>query len=455
MKPVQGLTDDQRFPLLKDRRLLEKLRQDEAGPIFNFGSGDRLDAAALKRVTDYSHTLAAKEFWHENEQPFWLPDYLGWCKTTVEAYRGGSLVLSENPALRREQIAARPWQFVSSDARIEEMLVYCTSGTTGAPMDVLVDPVSQAAWIPQLESILLQKNIRIERGPDKVAICLVCHQTETLTYASLSTWLDGAGILKINLNPKDWKKPQDRLTYLEKYNPEIITGDPFTFMALAQLNPAIRPKAMVSSAMTLNEGLRQMLQKQFDCPVYDLYSLTECRMIAVSEKPGIYQLIRPELYVEILHPDSDEPVSAGARGEITVTGGINPFLPLIRYRTGDFASLQFIAGQPCLIDLEGRSPTLFLSRNHDFINHVDISRALSNYSLAGFTLHQKKDLSLDLSVRGTGVSEEKLRDTLSELFGKDIKMRINISKELLSETRKVKYSSEINETDLQPCQQSN
>jgi len=452
MKPVQGLTDEQRFPLLKDRRLLEKLRQDEAGPIFNFGSGDRLDAAAMQRVAEYSLKLAAKEFWHENEQPFWLPDYLGWCKTTVEAYRGCSLVLADNPTLRREQIAGRPWLFVSSDARITEMLVFCTSGTTGAPMDILVDPVSQATWIPQLESILAQKNIKIEPGPDKVAICLICHQQETLTYASLSTWLDGAGILKINLNPKDWKKPQDRLTYLEKYNPEVITGDPFTFMSLAQLNPAIRPKAMVSSAMTLHEGLRQLLQKQFKCPVYDLYSLTECRMIAVSEKPGIYQLIRPELYVEILHPDRDEAVAPGARGEITVTGGINPFLPLIRYRTGDFASLQFVAGQPCLINLEGRSPTLFLSQKRDFINHVDISRALSNFSLAGFTLHQKKDLSLDFSAWGTGVSEENLRDALSELFGKDIEMRVNLAKEILNETKKVKYSSEINETDLQPCQ---
>lgn len=452
MKPVQGLTDEQRFPLLKDRRLLEKLRQDEASPIFNFGSGDRLDAAALQQVAEYSLKLADKEFWHENEQPFWLPDYLGWCKTTVEAYRSCSLILSENPSLRREQIAERPWQFVSSDARIDEMLVYCTSGTTGAPMDVLFDPVSQAAWIPQLESILAQKNIKIGRGPDKVAICLVCHQQETLTYASLSTWLDGAGILKINLNPKDWKKPQDRLTYLEKYDPEIITGDPFTFMALAQLNPSIRPKAMISSAMTLNEGLRQLLQKHFCCPVYDLYSLTECRMIAVSEKPGIYQLIRPELYIEILHPDRDEQVVPGARGEIAVTGGINPFLPLIRYRTGDFASLQFIAGQPHLIDLEGRSPTLFLSQNRDFVNHVDISRALSSFSLAGFTLHQKKDLSLDFSAWGTGISEESLRDKLIELFGKNIEMRVNISKKLLNGTKKVKYSSEINETDPQSCQ---
>lgn len=451
MKPVQGLTDEQRFPLLKDRRLLEKLRQDECGPLFNFGSGDRLDAAALQRLAAYSRTLATKEFWHENEQPFWLPDYLGWCKTTVEAYRGCSLVLSENQTLHREQIAERPWEFVSTDAIIDEMLAYCTSGTTGAPMDVLFDPVSQATWIPQLESILAQKNIRIERDPDKVAICLVCHQEETLTYASLSTWLDGAGVLKINLNPKDWKKPQDRQTYLEKYNPEIITGDPFTFMALAQLNPSIRPKAMVSSAMTLQEGLRQLLQKQFGCPVYDLYSLTECRMIAVSEKPGIYQLIRPELYVEILHPDRDEKVLPGARGEITVTGGINPFLPLLRYRTGDFASLEFINGQPCLIDLEGRSPTLFLNQERGFVNHVDISRALSGFSLAGFTLHQQKDLSLDFSAWGTGVSEESLRQSLAEIFGKDIQMQVKFAKELLTETKKVKYSSEINEMDLQSC----
>ena len=42
-----------------------------------------------------------------------------------------------------------------------------------------------------------------------------------------------------------------------------------------------------------------------------------------------------------------EPVPAGERGEITLTGGFNFCLPLLRYRTGDFASLDFVRGSRC------------------------------------------------------------------------------------------------------------
>ena len=52
------------------------------------------------------------------------------------------------------------------------------------------------------------------------------------------------------------------------------------------------------------------------------------------------------------------------RGEIAVTGGRNPFVPLLRYRTGDWGRLDY-GRCPCgdrmprLLDLEGRPPVVF------------------------------------------------------------------------------------------------
>lgn len=43
-----------------------------------------------------------------------------------------------------------------------------------------------------------------------------------------------------------------------------------------------------------------------------------------------------------------------------VTGGNNPFLPLMRYRTGDFCSLKIENGVPFLVDLEARNPVVFI-----------------------------------------------------------------------------------------------
>ena len=450
MKPQVALTDFERFPLLKDKTFLKKLRQDSNAPKYNFKSGDRLTQELLDKVNKYNEEYDPESFWQPGKLPRWLDEYLTWCKATVPAYKEYSESFADLPSTKREQIAQTPWKFVSDDCNVDDLLVYCTSGTTGAPMDVLFDATSQATWIPQIESVLKQDGIKLEGGAGKVSVCLVCCQGETLTYASVSTYLNGAGILKINLNSKDWNKPEDRILYLEKHNPEILTGDPFTFMALAKLKPQISPKAIISSAMILTEGMRSLLNSQFNCKVYDLYSLTECRNIGVSRKSGIYQLIRPELYLEILHPEKDIPVALGSRGEITITGGNNPFLPLIRYRTGDYGSIRFNKNRPELINLEGRNPTIFKNSEGGFVNNVDISRAISEFVLAGFTLHQNKDLSVRFCGWGENVDKSKLVKALKDLFGAKIDYSVELSEDNFPEGKKVQYTSEFKEEEIYP-----
>lgn len=447
MKPAAVLSDNERFPLLDDLGFLKELRQDSSSPIFNFGSGDRLTSEKLAQVREYALRVQAQQFWQQGSQPDWLPEFISWCCATVPAYRQYQPEFMQMPSLRREQIASRPWKYVSDECDPEDMLVYNTSGSTGAPMDVLFDAVSQAAWIAQLEAILAADGIRLEGGPGRVSFCLVCNQESTLTYASLSTYLRGAGILKINLNPADWRLPEDRIEYLQKYDPEILTGDPFTFLSLAEMKPQIRPKALVSSAMTLQDGLRLRLEKQFNCPVYDIYSLTECRMIAVARHAGIYRLIRPDLYVEILHSDKDEPMPEGERGEIAVTGGINPFLPLIRYRTGDYACMRYEDGVPHLFDLSGRSPVVFVAGDGNFINNVDISRAMCEFMLAGFKLHQRRDRSLEFIGWGSA-AEADVRKVLTRIFGETCRIEAKIEAVDSGEGKKVSYSSEFNEADI-------
>ncbi|MFZ5951671.1 MAG: AMP-binding protein [Candidatus Rifleibacteriota bacterium] len=443
-----ALTDDERFPLLNERRLLNELRQDSHAPKFNFASGDRLDKEALQRVKKYARQIKKGKFWQPGSFPADLPAFYRWCREKVPAYRNYPEDFTCSPTMRREAIAARPWLFVADDSRLEDLLVYSTSGTTGSPMPVLFDPGSQACWIPQLESILDQDGIKLEGGPERVSICLVCLQKETLTYASLSTYLNGAGVLKINLNLSDWSSPGDPVAYLEKYDPEIITGDPFTLMALIRMAPDIRPKAMVSSAMVLQQGLRKKLEKHFKCPIYDIYSLTECRMIAVSRKPGVHRLIRPELFVEIMDPDRDVVLPDGEVGEIVVTGGSNPFLPFVRYRTGDFARIHYGRGFVELHDLQGRAPCILVDDTGRFVNNVDVSRELCRFMLAGYSLHQKADRSVIFCGWGENVEKNEIKKTLQAIFGEKIKLRVSIKTEILNAAKKVQFSSDIEKADF-------
>jgi len=110
-----------------------------------------------------------------------------------------------------------------------------------------------------------------------------------------------------------------------------------------------------------------------------------------------------DLHVEILRPDGS-PASPGERGEITVTGGRNPYLPLLRYRTGDWARIDF-APCPCgdpmplLTDLEGRVPILFRASDGTPVGTVDISRLLREFPLLQHTFAQHADSSCELVAR--------------------------------------------------------
>ena len=443
-KPQVALSDRERFPLLTDLSLLNRLKQDSQAPRFNFESGDRLQAHHLLKVQQYGRSILEEhKFWNKGETPQWMPEFLSWCSRTVSFYKGRSDRLEDQPSISRADISREPWAFVSSDCSLDDLLVYQTSGTTGAPMDVLFDPVSQACWLPQLQSILAHYNIQMEAGPEQLAVALICAQQSTLTYASLSTYLKGAGILKINLNPADWHDPAHRTGYLEKLNPQILTGDPFAFLALLSLKPNIKPKALVSSAMKLTDGIREALENYFQCPVLDIYSLTECRMVAFAAG-GRHRAIRPDLYLEILDPQSDRVLPYGERGELTITGGNNPFLPLIRYRTGDYCRLEIDQGIPYLLDLEARQPVAFYNQQGKLINNVDISREMTRHPLAGFTLHQHANGSL----RFTGWSDEALAQPVSSslqaLFGEEVLMEVQIKAiEPNTSPKSVTYTSEL------------
>jgi phenylacetate-CoA ligase len=110
-----------------------------------------------------------------------------------------------------------------------------------------------------------------------------------------------------------------------------------------------------------------------------------------------FVLLQPGLYVELLD-DNGQAVPPGTRGEITLTGGINPCLPLLRYRTGDHARWINTPLGPALADLQGRPPVRFRHECGQWVNNVELSQALRHLPLRRFALHQQADGSLNLRI---------------------------------------------------------
>ncbi len=130
-----------------------------------------------------------------------------------------------------------------------------------------------------------------------------------------------------------------------KYNPHTIVASPKQLSILAnilqQQNLAnLALQSILASAEHLDPSLEHHLQ-QHGLLVLDHYGITEAGYgggVQCLAKNG-YHLRELDIFVEIIHPKTLQPMEYRQEGEIVITTLNRKAMPLIRYRTGDVASI--------------------------------------------------------------------------------------------------------------------
>lgn len=97
------------------------------------------------------------------------------------------------------------------------------------------------------------------------------------------------------------------------------------------------PQAIICTAETLTDEMREEMEKIFGCCVLNQYGSREVGVIACEcpRKEGLH-VFTLNNHVELLDPEL-HPCSPGQMGEVIVTNLHNDSMPLIRYRIGDTA----------------------------------------------------------------------------------------------------------------------
>lgn len=453
--------DDARrlFPLATEAglRTLGRIREHSCAPRWTHAIGDHVVAEDLRAVEAFREALA-------RPRPAPRPGPSDALVAWVESLRDRVPLWQERiprglpiardwaylPTTSRADLAARLEAAVPLDEPDDRMIVYETSGTTGHALRVPHHPRAVALLHPLAELALSWHGLAVQQGPDQVACMNLRAQASVWVYPAIfSAWRE-AGFARVNLNPRAWAGGADHArTFLEDLAPGFLSGDPATFSELMRLGPQVRPAALLSTAVSLTAPLRAALEARFGCPVIDWYSTTETGPVACTRPGGPgYSLLPHDLHVEIVDADG-LPVPEGQRGEIAVTGGRNPYLPLLRYRTGDFARMARVGDEVRLLDLEGRASIVFRADDGTPVNPVDVGRALrQNFAVVQHEFVQRADGSCLAAIRpayGMPIDAEAVRTDLRGLFGAKARVEVRVDDALGVERKVVPYRCELAE----------
>jgi phenylacetate-CoA ligase len=404
----------ERHPMIGERGLamLKRLREHPDAPRFNHATGDRLRPEDLPVLARYRERIALERGPREAgpPPPAILQRVAGWRVTipfferTLAGIGDLEAEWERVPTTSRADLAREPWEFVPVDAPLDRMVIYRTAGTTGHPITVPHHPIAIRLYEPLIEHALERYGVKPAFGPDAVACFLVGAQIRTYTYAAvLSAWGE-AGFAKLNIRQTEWPREGSQRRYFAELAPQLLTGDPISFAEMMRMELPARPAALLSTSVAMSPGLKARLAARYEAPVIDWYSLVETGPIGYACRlGGGYHLLPPDVHVEALRLDGSV-CSPGERGEITVTGGRNPFGSLVRYRTGDWGRIDHApcaCGDPMprLLELEGRVPVLIRAHDGTPVSNVDLSRILREHPLLLHEFEQHRDGRCELVCR--------------------------------------------------------
>jgi len=135
------------------------------------------------------------------------------------------------------------------------------------------------------------------------------------------------------------------LEHMATIGPCFLHVYPSTVAALARFilrNDAQAPKnieGIIAESEIVYPEQRRMVEEVFGCRYFSCYGQSEKVVLAAGcEKSDDYHVWPTYGYFELLDEEGNPVNTPGQRGEIVGTGFINTVMPLIRYRTGDWAT---------------------------------------------------------------------------------------------------------------------
>ena len=308
----------------------------------------------------------------------------------------------------------------------DQVLRITTSGSTGEPFVCYADRAQlEFRWAATLRS---QEWTGYQFGDPCVRLW---HQTIGMTQSQAWQERIDAKLSRRSFIPvfeMSNERLEQMVSKIEDARPVLIDGyaEAFDFLAQYLRNRPdglrMRPKAVMTSAQTLPDPSRRLIEEAFGCRVFDKYGSREFSGIAYECEAHVgHHVVGEGFIVEILR--GGEPVAPGEVGEVVITDLNNYCLPFIRYRIGDLAvamdphaSCPCGRGLPLIGAIEGRVQSIIVGEGQRYVPGTFFAHLLKQYYYAIRLYQVEQDRPGHITfrvVKGGRYSDEVLQEILT------------------------------------------
>lgn len=244
-----------------------------------------------------------------------------------------------------------------------------------------------------------------------------------------------------------------QITILKDFSSTILCCTPSYALHIAEVlkengytKDDIALKAGIFGAEPWTNEMRRQIEDQLGIKAYDIYGLTEIVGPGVAyecgEQTGMH-VNEDHFIVEVIDPDTGEPLPEGTQGELVFTCITKEAFPTIRYRTRD---IGMITRKPCscgrtLVKMtkpRGRTDDMLIVRGvnvfpsqietvlleHGYTaNYQIVVDRASNFDTIEVHVEISSDIFSD-TVKGLDRKEKELEEALRSLLGIAAKVRL-------------------------------
>jgi phenylacetate-CoA ligase len=251
---------------------------------------------------------------------------------------------SQFPFTTPEDVRQNPLRFVcvSQDA-IQRVVTLQSSGTTGEPKRIYFTADDQELTID-----FFGVGMSTLTEPGERVLIFLPGETPGSVGDLLRLGLARLGRIPLPYGPV--RDPLHALETMQSQQADCLVGSPTQVLGLARRwQPGNKaPRTVLLSTDYVPAAIVAELERIWGCKVFNHYGATEMGLgggVECEAQRG-YHLREADMYFEIVHPETGEPLPEGEYGEVVFTTLTRRGMPLIRYRMGDRS--RFVPGKcPC------------------------------------------------------------------------------------------------------------